>query len=55
MVIATIGPASSNTDESVALQTRYVYWVKAINEHGVSERSSYANADTIAAPGESGG
>ena len=33
-------------DTSVAPSTRYVYRVKAINAHELSERSDYANADT---------
>ena len=37
-------------DTTVTPQTSYVYRVKAINEHGVSERSSWANALTPAAP-----
>ena len=38
------------TDDSVAPETRYVYRVKAWNPAGLSERSSYANAETTAAP-----
>ena len=37
-------------DTTVTPQTSYVYRVKAINEHGVSERSSWANALTPAVP-----
>ena len=37
-------------DSTVTPQTSYVYRVKAINEHGVSERSSWANALTPAVP-----
>ena len=38
------------TDNSVTPETRYVYRVKARNPAGLSERSSYANAETTAAP-----
>ena len=41
--------ATTYTDTSVTPRTRYVYRVKARNSHGLSERSSYANADTQAA------
>ena len=34
------------TDTSVAPRTRYVYRVKARNAQGLSERSSYTNAET---------
>ena len=37
-------------DTTVKPQTSYVYRVKAINAHGVSERSSWANALTPAVP-----
>ncbi len=37
-------------DTTVSPQTSYVYRVKAINAHGVSERSSWANALTPAVP-----
>ena len=35
------------TDTSVTPRTRYVYRVKARNSAGLSERSSYANAETL--------
>ena len=38
------------TDTSVSPQTRYVYRVKAWNSAGLSEWSSYANAESTAAP-----
>ncbi len=38
------------TDTSVSPETRYVYRVKARNPAGLSGRSSYANAETQAAP-----
>ena len=41
---------TSYLDTTVKPQTSYVYRVKAINAHGVSERSSWANALTPAAP-----
>ena len=42
--------AASYADTSVAARTRYVYRVKAINSAGLSERSSYLNVETSAAP-----
>ena len=45
------GSADTNyVDKSVAPHTRYVYRVKARNERGLSPISSYANAETLAAP-----
>ncbi len=41
---------TSYLDTTVKPQTSYVYRVKAINAHGSSERSSWANALTPAAP-----
>ena len=38
------------TDTSVAARTRYVYRVKARNPQGLSEASSYANAETTDTP-----
>ena len=38
------------TDGTVEPETRYVYGVKALNAHGVSGQSNYADADTPAAP-----
>ena len=38
------------TDGTVEPETRYVYRVKAINAHGVSGQSNYADADTPAEP-----
>ena len=38
------------TDTSVSPETRYVYRVNARNPAGLSERSSYANAENTAAP-----
>ena len=42
--------ATTYTDNSVAAETRYTYLIKAINEHGVSERSRWYHIDTPAAP-----
>ena len=51
MLLADTGTAlTTYVDTTVTPQTSYVYRVKAINEHGVSERSSWANALTPAAP-----
>ena len=38
------------SDDNVAAETRYTYRIKAINEHGMSERSSWFHIDTTAAP-----
>ena len=43
------------TDDTVAAETRYTYRIKAINEHGVSERSRWFHIDTPAAPAEQTG
>ena len=40
----------SYTDNGVEAETRYAYWIKAINEHGISPRSDYVNVETPAAP-----
>ena len=40
------------TDGSVAAETPYTYRIKAINGHGVSERSRWFHIDTLAAPQE---
>ena len=42
--------ATTYTDTSVTPRTRYVYRVKAKNPQGLSERSSYANAETPDTP-----
>ena len=42
--------ATTYTDGSVAAETRYTYRIKAINEHGTSERSRWYHIDTPAAP-----
>ena len=42
--------AATYTDDTVAAETSYTYRIKAINEHGVSERSRWFHIDTPAAP-----
>ena len=42
--------ATAYTDGSVAAETRYTYRIKAINEHGVSERSRWVHIDTSEPP-----
>ena len=42
--------ATTYTDDTVAAGTTYTYRIKAINEHGVSERSLWFHIDTPAAP-----
>ena len=42
--------ATTYTDASVAAETPYTYRIKAINEHGVSERSRWFHIDTPAGP-----
>ena len=42
--------AATYTDDTVAASTTYTYRIKAINEHGVSERSRWYHIDTRAAP-----
>ena len=50
-VVANTGSAATTyTDDSVAPETRYTYRIKAINEHGTSERSRWFHIDTPAAP-----
>ena len=41
---------TSYTDDTVEPEQTYVYRVKAVNQHGDSEQSDYARADTPAAP-----
>ena len=43
--------ATTYTDDTVSAETRYTYRIKAINEHGVSERSRWSHIDVPAAPG----
>ena len=50
-LVADTGTASTTyTDDTVAASTTYTYRIKAINEHGVSERSHWFHIDTPAAP-----
>ena len=46
----TGNPGTSYTDTNVEAETRYVYRIKAINDRGLGERSSWFDADTPAAP-----
>ena len=50
LVADTGSAATTYTDTEVAAETRYTYRIKAINEHGVSERSRWYHIDTPAAP-----
>ncbi len=50
-LVADTGTAATTyTDDTVAASTTYTYRIKAINEHGVSERSRWVHIDTPAAP-----
>ena len=48
LVSDTGSAATTYTDDSVAADTSYTYKIRAINEHGVSELSRWARADTPA-------
>ena len=50
LVPDTGSAATGYTDDTVAASTTYTYRLKAINEHGVSERSRWFHIDTPAAP-----
>ena len=51
VLVADTGTAATTyTDDEVAASTTYTYRIKAINEHGTSERSSWSHIDTPAAP-----
>ena len=50
LVADTGTDATTYTDDTVAAETRYTYRIKAINEHGTSERSRWFHIDTPAAP-----
>ena len=50
LVADTGSAATTYTDDTVAASTTYTYRIKAINEHGVSERSRWFHIDTSAAP-----
>ena len=50
-LVADTGTAATTyTDDTVAAGTTYTYRIKAINEHGVSERSRWFHIDIPAAP-----
>ena len=50
-LVADTGTAATTyTDATVAAETPYTYRIKAINEHGPSERSRWYHIDTPAAP-----
>ena len=50
-LVADTGTAAlTYTDGTVAASTTYTYRIKAINEHGTSERSRWVHIDTPAAP-----
>ena len=51
VLIANTGSATTTyTDDEVAASTTYTYRIKAINEHGASERSRWVHISTPAAP-----
>ena len=50
LVADTGSAATGYTDDTVAAETPYTYRIKAINEHGTSERSRWFHIDTPAAP-----
>ena len=50
LVADTESAATTYTDDEVAAGTTYTYRIKAINEHGTSERSRWVHIDTPAAP-----
>ena len=51
VLVADTGTAATTyTDDTVSAETRYTYRIKAINEHGVSERSRWSHIDVPAAP-----
>ena len=51
MLVADTGTAATTyADDTVSAETRYTYRIKAINEHGTSERSRWFHIDTPAAP-----
>ena len=50
LVADTGSAATTYTDDTVAAGTTYTYRIKAINEHGTSERSSWFHIDIPEAP-----
>ena len=50
-LVADTGTAATTyTDDTVEANTNYTYRIKAINEHGTSERSRWYHISTPAAP-----
>ncbi len=50
-LVADTGTAATTyPDDTVSAETRYTYRIKAINEHGVSERSRWFHIDTPRTP-----
>ena len=54
LVADTGSAAATYTDDKVAASTTYTYRIKAINEHGTSERSRWFHIDMLAAPDPAG-
>ena len=55
-LVSNTGTAAlTHTDDTVSAETRYTYRIKAINEHGTSQRSRWFHIDTPAAPAEQTG
>ena len=50
LVANTESAATTYADNTVAASTTYTYRIKAINEHGTSERSRWSHIDTPAVP-----
>ena len=50
LVADTGSAATTYTDDTVSAETRYTYRIKAINQHGASERSRWYHISTTAAP-----
>ena len=50
LVAGTGTAATTYTDNTVAASTHYTYHIKAINEHGVSERSRWFHIETLEVP-----
>ncbi len=51
VLVADTGTAATTyTDDTVVAETTYTYRIKAINDHGVSERSRWFHIDIPAAP-----
>ena len=50
LVADTGSAATTYTDDTVSAETRYTYRIKAINEHGASERSRWSHINVPAAP-----